>query len=101
MPLLGLALASGLGAFTCMHVLVLGPVSASAGVIGLYLRPLQMFCAQTTPPRFHMRVNAREPYAYTACMLAWGEHFAAELRVVVVITMLLRPPNVFCIPVIL
>eukprot|EP00955_Chlamydomonas_euryale_P086293 364201-Chlamydomonas_euryale.AAC.28 len=44
-----------------MHVLGLGPALASASVIGLDLRPRRMFCARTTPPQFHMRVNARDP----------------------------------------
>eukprot|EP00955_Chlamydomonas_euryale_P096850 365038-Chlamydomonas_euryale.AAC.8 len=49
-------------AFTCMHVLGLGPASASASMTGLDLRPRRMFSARTTPPcQFHIRVNARDP----------------------------------------
>eukprot|EP00955_Chlamydomonas_euryale_P047915 353839-Chlamydomonas_euryale.AAC.4 len=48
-------------AFTYMHVLGLRPVSASAGMIGLDLRPQHMFCARTTPPQYHIKVNARDP----------------------------------------
>eukprot|EP00955_Chlamydomonas_euryale_P098974 365187-Chlamydomonas_euryale.AAC.13 len=36
------------------ELLGLGPVWASAGVIGLDLRPWHMFSARTTPPRFHI-----------------------------------------------
>eukprot|EP00955_Chlamydomonas_euryale_P018076 192418-Chlamydomonas_euryale.AAC.1 len=61
-------------AFTCMHVLGLRPASALAGVIGLDLRPRRMFCARTTPPWFHIRVNARGPsciYCMHACVKKW------------------------------
>eukprot|EP00955_Chlamydomonas_euryale_P116303 366410-Chlamydomonas_euryale.AAC.2 len=66
--------AGGRGAFTCMHVLGLRPASASAGVVCLDLRPQHMFWARTTPPRFHVKVNARNKtdpsciYCMRACI---------------------------------